>query len=62
MPLSSLLEIRLQKGSVLCMSQRQSFWSSVRDGGAFTLSLVDVVVGSVGDLVLGGLHVCCGCG
>ena len=56
-PLSSLLEICLQKGSILCISLRASFQSSVRGGGAFTLSVVDVVVGSVGGVVSVGLHV-----
>ena len=54
LPLSSLLEICLQKGSVLCMSLRVSFQFSVRGGGAFTLSLV---VGSVCCVVLAVLHV-----
>ena len=50
LPLSNLLEIHLQKGSVLCMSLRVSFLSSVRGGGtcAFTMSLVDTVVGCAG--------------
>ena len=46
--LSNLLEIQLQKGSVLCMSLRVSFQSAVRVGGMFTLSLVDVGVISAG--------------
>ena len=55
--LRNLLEIHLQKGSILCISLRVSFQSFVRGGGAFTLSLVDVVVVSVGGLVLAVLHV-----
>ena len=55
--LSNLLEICLQKGSILCVSLRVSFQSSVRGGGAFNLSLVDVVVGSVGAVVLAVLHI-----
>ena len=55
LPLSNLLEICLQKASILCMSLRVSFWSvTVRD--AFTLSLVDVGVVSV-DVVSAVLHV-----
>ena len=46
--LSDLLEIHLQKGSILCMSLRVSLQSSVRGGGVFTLSLIDVVIGSAG--------------
>ena len=46
--LSNLLELHLQKGSILCMSLKVSFPSYVRDGGAFTLSLADVVIGSAG--------------
>ena len=57
LPLSNLLEICLQKDSIPCMNLRVSFWSSVRDGSAFTLSLVDVVVVSVGGVVLVVLHV-----
>ena len=56
LPLSNLLEIHLQKGSFLCISLRVSFQSSVRGGGAFTLSLVDVVIGSAG-VVSAVLHV-----
>ena len=48
LPLSNLLEICLEKGSVLCMSLIVSFLSSVRDGGIFTMSLVDTFVGSAG--------------
>ena len=55
-PLSNLLEICLQKGSILCMSLRVSFQSSVRAGGVFTLSLVDVGIVSAG-VVLAVLHV-----
>ena len=54
LPLSSLLEIHLQKGSLLCISQSVSLQSSVRDGGAFTLSVVDT---SVVCVVLRGLCV-----
>ena len=57
LPVSSLLEIHLQKGSILCMSLIVSFLSSVRDGDAFTVSLVDVVVVAVGFLVLAMLPV-----
>ena len=57
LPLSNLLEISLQKGFLLCMSLRASFSSSVMDGGAFTLSVVDAVVGSAGGVVLGVLCV-----
>ena len=56
MPLNNLLEIHLQKGSILCMSLRVSFPFSVRVGGIFTLSLVDVGIGSAG-MVLLVLHV-----
>ena len=55
LPFSNLLEIHMQKGSILCMSLRVSFQSAVRFGGAFTLSLVDVGVVSV-DVVLAVLH------
>ena len=51
-PLNNSLEIHLQKGSIHCMSLRVSFLSSVRGRGAFTLSLVDVAVVSVGGVVL----------
>ena len=57
LPLSTLLEIHLQKGYVLCMNLRVSFQSSVRGGGAFTLSVVDVVIGYVRSVVLAVLHV-----
>ena len=46
--LMNLLEMHLQKGSVLCMSLSVSFLYAMRVGGAFTLSLVDVGVVSVG--------------
>ena len=62
LPLSRVLEIHLQKGYVLCMSLRVSFQSSLRGGGAFTLSLVDLVVGSVSSLALAMLHVSLWCG
>ena len=52
LPLSNHLEIHLQKGSILCMSLRVPFQSSVRDGSAVTLLLVHVAVGSVGGVVL----------
>ena len=45
--MSGLLEICLQKGSVFCISQSVSLQSSMRGGGAFTLSVVDASVGSV---------------
>ena len=48
LPLSNLLEIHLQKGSILCIRLRVSIWSSMREGDSFTLSVVD---GSVGDVV-----------
>ena len=57
LPLSNPLEIHLQRGSILCMSLRASFQFSVRGGGAFTLSLVDVVVGSVSGVVSAALPV-----
>ena len=57
LPLSNSLEICLQKGFILCNSLRAFFWSSVKGGGIFTLSVVDVVVGSVSSVVLVGLHV-----
>ena len=47
LPLICLLEICLQKGSVLCINQRVSLQSSMRGGGAFALSVVDVSVGDV---------------
>ena len=56
LPLSHLLEIHLQKGSILCMSLRVSFQSAVRVGDGFTLSLVDVVLAFVG-VALAVLHV-----
>ena len=56
LPLSNLLEIHLQKESVLCMSLRMSFICSMRVGGAFTLSLFDLVITSAG-VVLAVLHV-----
>ena len=43
LPLSSHLEIHLQDRSVLCISQRVSLQSSVRDAGALPLSVFDVV-------------------
>ena len=51
LPLSSLLDIHLQKGSIICISLGVSFQSPVRCGGPFTLSVVDAVVGSVGGVV-----------
>ena len=56
LPLSNLLEIHLQKVSFLSMSFGVSFQSAVRVGCAFTLSLVDVGIVSVG-VVLAVLHV-----
>ena len=53
--LSSLLEIYLQKGSILCMSVRVFFQSSVRGGGVFTMSLVDLIIGSA-SVVMAVLH------
>ena len=55
--LSNVLEIHLQQGSALCINLRVSFQSSMRGGGAFTFSVVDVVVGSVGGVVSVVLHV-----
>ena len=57
LPLSNLLEIHVQKGSIICISLRVSFQSSLRGGGVFTLFVVDVVLGSVGGVVSGGLCV-----
>ena len=57
LPLSSHLEICLQKGSVPCISQRLFLQSSMRDEGALTLSVVDVVVKSVAGVVSVGLYV-----
>ena len=54
LPLSSLLEICLQTGSVLCITPCVPLQSSMRSGGTFTLSVVD---GSVGSVALVGLHV-----
>ena len=54
LPLNSHLELHLQKGSVLCINQSVSLQSSVRGGGAFTLSVVDA---SLSGAVLIGLHV-----
>ena len=56
-PLSNLLEICLQRGSILFMSLRVSFQSSVRGEGAFALSLVDLASGSIGGVVMALLHV-----
>ena len=47
LPLSSLLEIYLKKGSVLYISQSVSLQFSIRGGGAFTLSVVDASIGCV---------------
>ena len=54
LPLSNLFKICLQKGSVLCICLRVSFQPSVRGADAFTLSVIDVVVGFVGGMVLVG--------
>ena len=51
LPLSNFLEICLQKGSVLCMCLRVYILSSVKDGGVFTMSLVDAVVGSASSVL-----------
>ena len=56
LPLTNILEIGLQKGSMLCTSLRVSFHSVVRVGGVFTLSLVDVGIVSTG-VVSAVLHV-----
>ena len=56
LPLSNILEIHLQKGSILCMSLRVSYWSAMRLGDVFTLSLVNVGVVYV-DVVSAVLHV-----
>ena len=58
--LSNLLQIHLQQGSILCMIVRVSFQSSVRGGGAFILSIADVVVGYVGVAVFAVLHILLG--
>ena len=47
LPLKGLLEIHLQKGCVLCISQSVSLLASTKGRGAFTLSVVDASVGSV---------------
>ena len=57
LPLSSHFEVHLQNGSVLCISQRVSLQSSVRSGDAFTLSVFDIVLTSVGGVVSLGVHV-----
>ena len=57
LPLSRHLEICLQRGSLLCISWRVSLWSSMRGGGAFTLSAFDVCLTSVGRVASVGLHV-----
>ena len=54
LPLSNLLEIHLQKKSILCISLRVFFQSAMRGRGPFTLSVVDA---SVGNVVSVGLHV-----
>ena len=54
LPLSYLLEIHLQQGSVFFISLEVSFQSSMRGEGAFTMSVVDA---SLGDVVSVGLHV-----
>ena len=46
-----------QKGSVLWISQRVSLLSSMRGGGALTLSVMDVDLTSVGGVVSVGVHV-----
>ena len=47
LPLSNLLKIHLQKGSILCICLRVSFQSSIQGGGALTLSVVDASIGCV---------------
>ena len=54
LPLSNLSKICLQKGFILYIILRVSFWSSIRGVGAFTLSGIDV---SIGRMVSVGLHV-----
>ena len=55
--LSSHFEMCLQKGSIFYISQRVSLWSSMRGGGALTLSVFDVDWSSVGGVVSIGLCV-----
>ena len=55
--LGSHFEIHLQKGSAHCISQSVSLWSTIRGRGAFTLSVVNVVLTSVGGVVSIGLCV-----
>ena len=57
LPLSSCFEMLLQKGSVSCISQRVSLQSSMGDGDAFTLSVFDMVLTSVGGVVCVWVHV-----
>ena len=53
LPLIYLLQIHLQKRSILYMSLRVFFQSAVRVRGVFTLSLIDVGVVSLGVVSLG---------
>ena len=55
--LSSHFEMHLQKGPVLCISQRVSLQSSMRGGGALTLSVFDVDLTSVGGMLSVGVCV-----
>ena len=57
LPLSSYFEMHLQKGSVFCISWRVSLQSSVRGGGALTLSVFHVDLTSVGGVVSVGVSV-----
>ena len=57
LPLINLLEISLQKESVLWIILRVAFQYSVRGGVAFPLSMFDIAVQSVGGMVSVGLHV-----
>ena len=57
LPLSSHFEMHLQKGSVLYISQRVSFGSSVRVGVALTLSVFHVDLTSVGGVISAGVSV-----
>ena len=51
LPLSSHFEMHFLKGSAFCISQRVSLQSSMRDEGAFTLSVFDVDLTYVGGVI-----------
>ena len=57
LPLSSHFEMHLQKGSVFYISQGVSLWSSVRGGGAVTVSVFYVDLTFVGGVVSIGVSV-----